>query len=570
MVGIVDTADVCPPHGNRKVSVDSEADDDHGGGVSLHEFAVEDAIVNATPLATGLNDASTVNGDITNGASDTNTSAYDLVNGIAPQTLTGDYGNAANTVSAGNPYVNGHYKVLDPTSKAWEPAKANPNSYVQVNRLSTHSLFRYVRRAALRNMAGRSSTEEKPIADAYSATSQAAENPSANSTPAQEAGAGSKPVVKLPPVTPRQYGANPAAKNPYYSHGGVFGTRDMGQPQFGVTTSSNPSAVMNPGHHAQAAQLPPAQPQHCFPGVNGYSPGNNQVSPAYGLRRPKPAAQGGGIPSSFTFPPPGQLVQSFSTNSIASVSTSGTSGTTRTDGSVGSHGTIPNGNVQYTNAAAPAVAVGYQYDQRNAVMPTYGAEPSCGPMNGNTMPLHHHHQVAPAGIQLAQNGMYANQHFVRAPAAPAGPMSVVPYQPAPTPTVHGTGTSTGIGPVIPYQGQPQAMTVYQAVPDHIKLQRSALLNDLTAGPTGRPTLEQALDPKNFPFMQSSDQSSPGNSHGVVKLKNVSFFFFPFLSSSGYARHMARYEEADTSLPDSFLYHASRGDCFSRPQQQDSQ
>lgn len=59
------------------------------------------------------------------------------------------------------------------------------------------------------------------------------------------------------------------------------------------------------------------------------------------------------------------------------------------------------------------------------------------------------------------------------------------------------------------------------VPDHIKGLRSAHLNRITDGPMGRPTLDVALDPANFPFIQSTSQAEPV-SYGVVKIKNVGF------------------------------------------------
>lgn len=49
--------------------------------------------------------------------------------------------------------------------------------------------------------------------------------------------------------------------------------------------------------------------------------------------------------------------------------------------------------------------------------------------------------------------------------------------------------------------------------------RSEQLNVLTGSPSGLPTLHVALDPANFPFIESAKQCRAEN-HGVVKLGNV--------------------------------------------------
>lgn len=57
------------------------------------------------------------------------------------------------------------------------------------------------------------------------------------------------------------------------------------------------------------------------------------------------------------------------------------------------------------------------------------------------------------------------------------------------------------------------------VPAEVRVMRSAQLNELTDGPMGLPTQEIALNPQNFPFMESTTQAVPVG-HGVVKIKNV--------------------------------------------------
>lgn len=69
-----------------------------------------------------------------------------------------------------------------------------------------------------------------------------------------------------------------------------------------------------------------------------------------------------------------------------------------------------------------------------------------------------------------------------------------------------TGTAIAISPV--------------AVAPEIRLLRSSHLNQLTADPYGLPTAEEALNPANFPFIESCSQSQPVQT-GVVHLENVS-------------------------------------------------
>ncbi|KAJ0123697.1 hypothetical protein J7T55_012166 [Diaporthe amygdali] len=83
------------------------------------------------------------------------------------------------------------------------------------------------------------------------------------------------------------------------------------------------------------------------------------------------------------------------------------------------------------------------------------------------------------------------------------------------------------GPPLPGVIQPiepqTAMVLYEsAVPVQIRNMRSEQLNELTAGPTGRPRREVALDAANFPFIESARNAQPTIQCGVVKLKNIPF------------------------------------------------
>jgi hypothetical protein len=60
-------------------------------------------------------------------------------------------------------------------------------------------------------------------------------------------------------------------------------------------------------------------------------------------------------------------------------------------------------------------------------------------------------------------------------------------------------------------------------PPDVRVLRSEQLNKITNSPTGRPLLNVVLDPANFPFIESTRQCGPA-SHGVVKIKNASYFF----------------------------------------------
>lgn len=89
------------------------------------------------------------------------------------------------------------------------------------------------------------------------------------------------------------------------------------------------------------------------------------------------------------------------------------------------------------------------------------------------------------------------------------------------------------GPALPSVIQPiepqSAMVLHESsVPVQIRNMRSKQLNELTAGPNGRPRPEAALDAANFPFLESARNAQPTTHCGVVKLKNVSLQCSPAL------------------------------------------
>lgn len=90
---------------------------------------------------------------------------------------------------------------------------------------------------------------------------------------------------------------------------------------------------------------------------------------------------------------------------------------------------------------------------------------------------------------------------------------------------NGPALSSVIQPI-----EPQSTMVLHesAVPVQIRNMRSRQLNELTAGPTGRPRPEAALGAANFPFLESARNAQPTTHCGVVKLKNVSLRSLPAL------------------------------------------
>ncbi|ROW07108.1 hypothetical protein VPNG_07358 [Cytospora leucostoma] len=84
------------------------------------------------------------------------------------------------------------------------------------------------------------------------------------------------------------------------------------------------------------------------------------------------------------------------------------------------------------------------------------------------------------------------------------------------------------GPALPRVIQPieqpqNAVVLHDnPVPQHIRSMRSKQLNELTQGPTRRPSLEIALSTDYFPFVDSARNAQPTTTYGVVKLKNIPF------------------------------------------------
>jgi hypothetical protein len=72
----------------------------------------------------------------------------------------------------------------------------------------------------------------------------------------------------------------------------------------------------------------------------------------------------------------------------------------------------------------------------------------------------------------------------------------------------------------PIEPQSAVVPYEHTVPIEIRNMRSSQLNELTAGPTGRPRPETALDAANFPFVESARNAQPNTQCGVVKLKSV--------------------------------------------------
>lgn len=69
--------------------------------------------------------------------------------------------------------------------------------------------------------------------------------------------------------------------------------------------------------------------------------------------------------------------------------------------------------------------------------------------------------------------------------------------------------------VVPFFGHQSSLSQTQ-----LQSLRSSQLLQLTATENGLPTIQSALQPENFPFLEGARQSVAVN-HGVVKLRNVS-------------------------------------------------
>lgn len=187
------------------------------------------------------------------------------------------------------------------------------------------------------------------------------------------------------------------------------------------------------------------------------------------------------------------------------------------------------GNAQYTGMGAPIGLLTTSASQNNMLSPPTSAATSESQETFSTEPRN----FAPRSTEPTTTGPPPPPQF-SLPATPMPvqyqaqvlPQQIVPYQGQ---LQNGHSDPFTVAPIPegiqPLQTNPtqasNALTLYSnPVPDHIKALRSAQLNKLTSGPTGRPTLEVALDPKTFPFIDSPRLAAAAN-HGVVKLKNVS-------------------------------------------------
>lgn len=83
--------------------------------------------------------------------------------------------------------------------------------------------------------------------------------------------------------------------------------------------------------------------------------------------------------------------------------------------------------------------------------------------------------------------------------------------------------------LVPYQAGYQSQNTvapYSApVPDYIRDQRSMELNRITAGPTGLPAVNVAMHQANFPFVEPASRPSNVLVRGVIKIGNVSRYWF---------------------------------------------
>lgn len=94
---------------------------------------------------------------------------------------------------------------------------------------------------------------------------------------------------------------------------------------------------------------------------------------------------------------------------------------------------------------------------------------------------------------------------------------------------HRASASTSTVGSDPFYGDSSSYFVAQSPSRHVvsaqmnvannRVSRSAQLTHLTATPSGLPSFTVAMDPNNFPFVDSARQHKPTN-HGVVKIRNV--------------------------------------------------
>ena len=191
------------------------------------------------------------------------------------------------------------------------------------------------------------------------------------------------------------------------------------------------------------------------------------------------------------------------------------------------NGNHNNGNAQYAGMGAPMGPLNPSASQNNIVSPPT-SEATIASQETFATELRN---FAPRSAEPVTNGPPPQFSLPVTPMpaqyqAQAQTQQMMPYQVQPQNVSADPFTvapiPAGIQPLQTIHSQPSnSLAVYSnPVPDHIKSLRSAQLNNITSGPTGRPSLEVALDPKNFPFVDSPRLAAAVN-HGVVKLKNVS-------------------------------------------------
>ncbi|ROW10553.1 hypothetical protein VMCG_01725 [Cytospora schulzeri] len=98
-----------------------------------------------------------------------------------------------------------------------------------------------------------------------------------------------------------------------------------------------------------------------------------------------------------------------------------------------------------------------------------------------------------------------------------------PFSPPAVDPFNGPALPRVIQPIQPIESPQNALVLHDnPVPEYIRNMRSKQLNELTEGPTRRPSLGVALSTENFPFVDSARNAQPTNTYGVVKLKNIPF------------------------------------------------
>lgn len=116
---------------------------------------------------------------------------------------------------------------------------------------------------------------------------------------------------------------------------------------------------------------------------------------------------------------------------------------------------------------------------------------------------------APSQADVQSQDPFVSPRRIHAPRglnsqAPEPSRALVPYQTADNPVA-----TFNMGDLI------------EAVPGYNPIQPSEKLQSIRNTPTGRPSVEQAMNSANFPFVDGPRQAAPKN-NGVIKLKNIPF------------------------------------------------